>query len=173
MQRRIVTSHESPSRGGSPPRRREDSGRGPSPLSSSSTMNSSSSSSAEYQNSASRRRVLFILGPILAILLVIHLLSPARSDAGAGGLGGARNALLPGFGPRSGQSRRTDILNAAKRQRAKSAASGESANARARARGAHRPLELLYTMLLYLLSITLHPGRDYAKASSYLYRSSR
>ena len=127
MQRRIVTSHESPSRGSSPPRRKEDGGGGqlrPSPLGAHAA--SSSPTAADYQKSASRRRVLFILGPILAILLIIHLVSPSRTSGGGGsGLSGRGGShILPGFGSRSSASRRTDAYRLNAQRKAKSAASG-------------------------------------------------
>jgi hypothetical protein len=119
LQRRIVTSHESPSRSGSPPPlsgARRAGGKGGDYASLHQPPNANA---AEYSKTASRRRVLFILGPILAILFIIHLLSPSNGD------GNSNNGRshLPGFGPRSAASRRTDRINAA-RQRQKSAASG-------------------------------------------------
>ena len=125
LQRRIVTSHESPSRSSSPP-----------PLSSSSrrtlgSKNEYASLPNDYPSgikpsttAASRKRVLFILGPILFILFIIHLLSNNGNGSNDGSLGKSGHHL-PGFGaPRSSASRRTDRINAA-RQRQKSAASGE------------------------------------------------
>lgn len=125
LQRRIVTSHESPSRSSSPPplsQSRRLGGGGPSSSSKGEYASLNNPSSLEYNKSASRKRVLFILGPILFILFIIHLLSPSSSNDLNGSNG--RNHLLPGFGPRSTASRRTDRINAA-RQRQKSAASGE------------------------------------------------
>lgn len=84
-----------------------------------------SPTAADYQKSASRRRVLFILGPILAILLIIHLVSPSRtSGAGGSGLSGRGGShILPGFGSRSSASRRTDAYRLNAQRKAKSAAS--------------------------------------------------
>lgn len=122
LQRRIVTSHESPSRSSSPPPLSQSRRLAGGPSSSKGEYAPlNSAASAEYSKSASRKRVLFILGPILFILFIIHLLSPSSGSDSSGSNG--RNHL-PGFGPRSSASRRTDRINAA-RQRQKSAASGK------------------------------------------------
>lgn len=132
LQRRIVTSHESPSRSSSPPPLSNAASRRAAPSSSNKGGDYAplgSSSGGEYGKAstaaASRKRVLFILGPILFILFIIHSLSSSGNGSnGDGSNGKGGNHHLPGFGPRSSASRRTDRINAA-RQRQKSAASGQ------------------------------------------------
>lgn len=119
LQRRIVTSHDTRSDGSSAPllRGRDGSRDGPGGPRGS----NANAAALDYQKQASRRRVFIILGPILLVLFIIHLVSPS-SRLQQGQLGN-----LPGFGLKSGQSRRTDMLRSqAARQRQKSVAEGGS-----------------------------------------------